>query len=56
MANKKKDSLGKEKEAPKIEVHDLKPKRNVKGGTRNGAGGEKPSSTQTGEIDFMNLD
>ena len=49
MANKKDDSPAKEKKEPKIEVRDLKLKKDVKGG-----GGEKRPPAKTGEVDFMN--
>lgn len=56
MAKKKKDSLAREKEEPKIEVHDLKPEKDFKGGARSGTSGEKQPSAKTGEIDFMHWD
>lgn len=54
MANQKHNSPGKEKKEPKIQVRDLKPKRDVQGGTRNAGSGEKRPPPKTGEIDFMN--
>jgi hypothetical protein len=50
------DSSAKEKKEPKIEVRDLKPKKEVNGGTQNaGRSGKRPPA-KTGEIDFMNWD
>jgi hypothetical protein len=54
MANKQDDSSAKEKKEPKIEVRDLKPKKDVKGGARNAGTGEKRPPAKTGEVDFMN--
>ena len=54
MANKQDDSSAKEKKQPKIEVRDLKPKKDVKGGARQANGTEKRPPPKTGEIDFMN--
>lgn len=56
MADKKDDSSAKQKKEPKIEVRDLKPKQDVKGGARNAGRDEKRSPTKTGEVDFMNWD
>lgn len=56
MANKKDDLPAKDKREPKIEVRDLKPKKDVKGGTRNGGDSEKRPPAKTGEVDFMNWD
>ncbi|MEO6969312.1 MAG: hypothetical protein ABI217_00260 [Chthoniobacterales bacterium] len=56
MANKQDDPAAKEKKEPKIEVRDLKPKKDVKGGARNAGSGEKRPPAKTGEMDFMNWD
>jgi hypothetical protein len=55
MANKQDDSA-KGKKEPKIEVRDLKPKKDVKGGARNAGSSDKRPPAKTGEIDFMNWD
>jgi hypothetical protein len=57
MADKQdNDSSVKEKKEPKIEVRDLKPKKEVNGGAQNaGRNGKRPPA-KTGEIDFMNWD
>jgi hypothetical protein len=55
MAEQKKEPEAKEKKEPK-ELRDLKPKKDVKGGARNGVTGDKRSPAGTGEIDFMNWD
>jgi hypothetical protein len=54
MANKQDESSAKEKKEPKIEVRDLKPRKDVKGGTRNAGTGENRPPAKTGEVDFMN--
>ena len=54
MANQKDDSPAKEKKEPKIEVRDLKPKKDVQGGARKAGSGEKRPPAKTVEIDFMN--
>ncbi len=56
MANEKNDSTTKEKKEPKIELRDLKPKKDVKGGVRQDGNGQKRPPVKTGEIDFMNWD
>ncbi len=56
MANETNDSPAKEKKEPKIELRDLKPKKDVKGGTRHTGSGEKRRPAKTGEMDFMNWD
>ena len=59
MANKEEKEEGspaKEKKEPAIQVRDLKAKKEIKGGARNGGDGEKRPPAKTGEIDFMNWD
>jgi len=59
MANKeeeKESSPAKEKKQPIIRVHDLKAKKEVKGGAHNGGNREKQPPAKTGEVDFMNWD
>ena len=57
MADKQdNDSSAKEKKEPKIQVRDLRPKKEVNGGTQNAARSGKRPSAKTGEIDFMNWD
>ncbi len=56
MANKKDDSPLKERKEPKIDVRDLKPKKDVNGGARHSGSGEKRTPAKTGEMDFMNWD
>jgi hypothetical protein len=53
MVNKRDDSAAKEKKEPKIEMRDLKPKKDVKGGARRA---DKQPPSKTGEVDFMNWD
>jgi hypothetical protein len=53
MANKEDNSGAKEKKEAKIEVRDLKPRKDVKGGARKV---DKPPPAKTGEVDFMNWD
>ncbi len=55
MTEPKKEPQAKEEKKPK-ELRDLKPTKEVKGGARNGGGGEKRAPEKTGEIDFMNWD
>ena len=54
MANKQDESSAKENMEPNIEVRDLKPKKDVKGGARNAGTGEKRPPAKSGEVDFMN--
>lgn len=57
MADKQdNDSSAKGKKEPKIEVRDLKPKKEVNGGAQNVARSGKRPPAKTGEIDFMNWD
>jgi hypothetical protein len=56
MATENDDPKVKEKKDPKLEIRDLKPKKDVKGGARNGGSGEKRPPGSSGEIDFMNWD
>ncbi len=55
MSTEKDQSAEKGKKEPKIEVRDLKPKKDVKGGASKG-GDDKKTQRKTGEIDFMNWD
>lgn len=54
MANEEDDSPATEKKGPKLEVRDLKPEKEVKGGARNGRHGKERLPAKTGEMDFMN--
>jgi hypothetical protein len=57
MADKQNnDSAAKKRREPKIEVRDLKPKKEVNGGSQHSSGSGKRSPAKTGEIDFMNWD
>lgn len=56
MATENDDPKAKEKKEPKLEIRDLKPKKEVKGGAKNTGSGEKRPPGKTGEIDFMNWD
>lgn len=47
------DSKAKEKKERKLEIHDLKPKKEAKGGAGEPRPGEKRPPGSTGEIDFM---
>ena len=42
-----------EKKKREVEVRDLKPKTDAKGGTTDAKKGDKPASGRTGEVDFM---
>ncbi len=53
MTEPLKEPEPKEEKKPK-ELRDLKPTKEIKGGVRNGGGGEKRPTKKTGEIDFMN--
>lgn len=53
MTEPQKEPEPKEGKKPKA-LRDLKPEKEVTGGTRNGGGGEKRPTRKTGEIDFMN--
>ncbi|MBA3607274.1 MAG: hypothetical protein H0W43_01975 [Chthoniobacterales bacterium] len=53
MTEPLKEPEPKEGKKPK-ELRDLKPTKEIKGGVRNGGGGEKRPTKKTGEIDFMN--
>ncbi len=52
-AEKDNDPKAKEKKERKLEIHDLKPKKEAKGGAGEPRGSEKRPSGSTGEIDFM---
>jgi hypothetical protein len=56
MANKdeKEGSPAKKKKDPRIQVHDLEAKKEIKGGAHNGSNREKLPPSKTGEVDFMN--
>jgi hypothetical protein len=59
MANKdekKEGSPADKKREPKIQVHDLEAKKEIKGGAHNGSDREKRPPAKTGEVDFMNWD
>jgi hypothetical protein len=59
MANKEEMEEGspaKEKKEPAIQVRDLKAKKEIKGGARNGGNREQRPPPKTGEMDFMNWD
>lgn len=56
MASERDDLRAREKKEHKLEIRDLKPKADVKGGARNGGNGEKRPTKKIGEIDFMNWD
>ncbi len=47
------DSKAKEKKERKLEIHDLKPKKEAKGGAGEPRPGEKRPPGSTVEIDFM---
>ncbi len=53
MREPKKEPETKERKEQK-ELRDLKPKKDVKGGARNGGSSDKRSPSRIGEIDFMN--
>ncbi len=53
MATKKEDLKGGEKKQPKLEIRDLKPKKELKGGSGHKESVEKRRPGTTGEIDFM---
>ena len=42
-----------ERKKQEVEVRDLKPKTDPKGGTTDAKKGDKPTSGRTGEADFM---
>ena len=46
----------KEKKEPKLEIRDLKPKKEAKGGAGEPRSSEKRPPGSTGEIDFMGWD
>jgi hypothetical protein len=52
-AEKDNDPKAKEKKERKLEIHDLKPKKEAKGGAGEPGTSEKRPSGSTGEIDFM---
>jgi hypothetical protein len=59
MANKEEEeerAPAKEKKGPTIQVRDLKAKKEIKGGARNGGNREQRPPAKTGEMDFMNWD
>ena len=53
MATKKKDPEGGEKKELKLELRDLKPKKDLKGGSGHKESPERRRPGTTGEIDFM---
>ena len=53
MPTKKKNPEGGEKKEPKLEIRDLKPKKELKGGSGHKESAEKRRPGSTGEIDFM---
>ncbi len=59
MANKEEEEEGlpaKQKKEPTIPMRDLKAKKEIKGGARDGSNREQRPPAKTGEIDFMNWD
>ncbi len=55
-ANKKENSEGGQKKEPKLELRDLKAKKELKGGAGQKESTEKRRPKTTGEIDFMTWD
>jgi len=53
MATKKENPEGGQKKEPKLELRDLKPKKELKGGSGPKESAEKRRAGTTGEIDFM---
>ncbi len=56
MAGEKDEPQAREKKLPKLEIRDLKPKKDPKGGSQSPKENEKRSPGTTGEIDFMGWD
>ena len=56
MATEKDHREGKEKKEPKLEIRDLKAKKEIKGGAGKGESAEKRRPGTTGEVDFMDWD
>jgi hypothetical protein len=56
MATEEDDPKAKEKKEPKLELRDLKPKKEVKGGVGKPGANQKRPPGSTGEIDFMGWD
>lgn len=56
MASEKDEPQAKEKKDPKLEIRDLKPKKDPKGGGHGEKSPEKGPPGTTGEIDFMGWD
>ena len=56
MASEKEEPQPREKKDPKLEIRDLKPKRDPKGGGHTPKRGETRSPGTTGEVDFMGWD
>ena len=53
MPTKKKNPESGEKKEPRLEIRDLKPKKELKGGSGHKESAEKRRPGSTGEIDFM---
>jgi hypothetical protein len=56
MGTEKEDPKAKEKKEPKLQLRDLKPKKDIKGGAHKAGNPDKGPPRRSGEIDFMNWD
>jgi hypothetical protein len=53
MSTKKQSSAPQDKKKSEVEIHDLKPTRDPKGGAGRSSTENKNRPTKTGEVDFM---